>query len=131
MNRRLFIGTALLPLTIPHGILAAGDSPVAADMAFFDPRFSESAPALGDWVQASATRAVNGDVTSAWNDGLGRLSGKLPLTLAGVTTESFYFCLQRLLQEKNSVTAESLRISRNLYAWVITSRNHKTMTEIS
>jgi hypothetical protein len=131
MNRRLFIGTALLPFTMPPGILAAGDSPMAADMAFFDPRFSDSAPALGDWVRASAIRAVNGDVTQVWNEDLKCLSGKVPLTLAGVTTESFYFCLQYLLQEKNTVTAETLRINRNLFAWVIANQNQKTMTEMS
>ncbi len=131
MNRRLFIGTALLSFTLPTEILAASDSQVAANMVFFDPRFAKSLPELGDRVRTGNTRIVNGDITPVWNDGLKRLSGKVTLNLVGVTTDSFYFCLQRLLQEKNTVTAESLKINSNLVAWMITSQNRRAKTEMS
>lgn len=65
---------------------------------------------------------VRGDVTIWWTEGLNRLSQRAPLSLRGVTTESFYFCLKTLLQSHAGVDAEVRRVSRDLYAWSVRTR---------
>ena len=99
----------------PHG-------PATARQVFFDDRFPEArhlARAVSDTAQLSGVR---GDVTELWNTGLDRTCLRSALSLQGVTTESFYFCLKGMLESHASVHARVSRVSRNLLMWTIESR---------
>ncbi len=57
-----------------------------------------------DWLEncrAPLNRhAVQGDITGIWTGGLARASLTAPMTMKGVTTESFHFCLKILLSDQ-------------------------------
>jgi hypothetical protein len=44
--------------------------------------------------------------------------------MAGVTTESFYFCLEVLAADRASVDAEIRRIGQDLHFWTLRSEPH-------
>lgn len=46
------------------------------------------------------------------------------MTIKGVTTESFYFCLRILLADQVTVDAQVSRIDRDLHLWTIRTDNH-------
>jgi hypothetical protein len=67
---------------------------------------------------------VQGDITPIWTGGLARASLAGPMTLQGVTTESFYFCLKILLGDQARVDAQVSRVDRDLQLWTIRTENH-------
>lgn len=108
---------------IPASAGVQGSVWLAPDYFFFDDRFP-----MARWlaVERSSMRKiipVQSDITPVWTAGLGRASLAAPLTLKGVTTESFYFCLKVLLADQVRVDAQISRIDRDLRLWTIRTDN--------
>jgi hypothetical protein len=74
---------------------------------------------------------VQGDITLVWTGGLARASLAGPMTLQGVTTESFYFCLTILLMDQVRVDAQVRRVDRDLHLWTIRTDNQHTKGTVS
>lgn len=129
MNRRDFIctsaGTALL------GTLASFNSNAftilkpdrfIADYHFFDERFLKAVRHVRS-TPSRKTVAVRGDVTQLWMSDFKTHCQQRDLLLTGVTTESFYFCLNIMLQSHVGVETSVKRIDQDLYAWSIQINN--------
>lgn len=132
MKRRIFIGSSLVPLFLPD--LALAEHLLVSENAgnlYFDERFSQASDIAQSLVKSSHWQAVQGDITPVWNSALKSKSKQGSVDVAGVTTESFYFCLQRLLQESHHVTLSATRIDRDLYAWTLNAKyknNNRSMS---
>jgi len=129
MNRRLFVQASVTSLFIPNAMIAASaDAPVPDGLAwsyfFFDERFAEARRLAGKLSGTTEPTPVQGDITAIWTGELGRASLAAPMTMKGVTTESFYFCLKILLADQAKVEAQVSRIDRDLYFWTIRTDNH-------
>ena len=116
-------------LLLPNAVIAvspdASSRPWAAwDYFFFDERFAEARRLAGELSGITELTPVQGDVTGTWTAGLGRASLTAPMTMKGVTTESFYFCLKILLSDQARVAAQVSRIDRDLHLWTIRTDNH-------
>jgi hypothetical protein len=125
MNRRDFLKSTLTSLAITGGALAISSARTpnreALDYVFFDERF-EAAEGLARRITGSAAPIpVRGDVTPVWNGALKSAGQGSPLMLAGVTTESFYFCLKTLMRPNSGLELSTNRISQDLIAWSIRS----------
>jgi hypothetical protein len=128
MDRRRFIGGVALTLFVPSAS-APGRAAVEGrrdefDYAFFDERFPHARALAHEFAAARITVAVQADITAIWNAGLGAAILARPLTLCGVTTESFFFCLNVMVGEQVSVDARVTRIGSNLRRWTLRSENH-------
>ncbi len=125
MERRIFLkASAASALTAPAlgGAGFAAES-IGTDWFFYDERFAEArATASGRARLGAKATPVTGDVTQVWRHRLNRMSQTRALSLSGVTTESFYFCLNTLLQSHATVTARAERVSKDLYAWRISTK---------
>ncbi len=131
MKRRNFLKTSAstllaAPVLSTASFAAAAPGARAADRFFYDERF----PAAREFASRSggvSPTPVRSDVTELWTGELNAQSRQTPLTLRGVTTESFYFCLTTLLQSQASVEAQIQRVDKDLYAWTIDTRisDHK------
>ena len=116
-------------LALPNAVISApADAPSrpapACDCFFFDERFVEARRLAGGLAGTTEPTPVQSDITPLWTGGLARASLAAPMTLRGVTTESFYFCLKVLLVEQTRVDAQVSRIDRDLYLWTIRTDNH-------
>jgi hypothetical protein len=127
MKRRLFLkASATTALAAPAmtasalGVAGAARAAPRADRFFYDDRFEE-AQALAARLGAGAKLAVSGDVTLVWTGGLSLVSRETALTLEGVTTESFYFCLKTLLQPHAALETQIARATKDLHVWSIRS----------
>lgn len=117
---------------IPYGILTANAAPpyglsTDGDYFFYDERFAEARRLAGRLYDAKPITPVKGDITGIWNAGLKHACLWSPITLRGVTTESFYFCLDVMLRSRAGVKSRITRVNRDLYEWTIRSGN-KTIT---
>lgn len=122
MNRRYFIKAAAASAFLPQGIAAAGAataSPSRMDWFFYDDRFAEAVRRAQELPAPGRTLPVRGDVTDIWNAELARACDRSPLTLHGVTTESFYFCLKVLTGSKTGIDTTVARVDRDLFLWTI------------
>ena len=54
-----------------------------------------------------------------WTNWLDRTTRKRPLTMQGVTTGSFHFCLRVLVSEHAHLDEQVLRLDRDLLAWTM------------
>lgn len=102
-TRRDFIGGS-----IAAGVLAgigyapgvfARSKPAGAHLhkAIYDERFTEGAQFAAEITTLGiATRAIRGDITDVWFDDLDLRWRQSPVAVAGLTTESALFCLERL-----------------------------------
>jgi DICT domain-containing protein len=129
MNRRLFVQTGVSSLFIPNAMIAAPASApsrdgFAWDYFFFDERFAAARRLAGELSGTTEPTPVDGDVTGIWTGELGRASLTTAMTLKGVTTDSFYFCLKILLADQSKVEAQVSRIDQDLYLWTIRTDNH-------
>lgn len=126
MKRRQFIQASASSLLLPVILSTArGDGLTAAapprltSRFFVDHRFETARRHASD--RAASLRidavAVQGDVTSFWVGGMDALAGRQTLELHGMTTESFRFCLEVLLRERSTVTAQVSRLDSNLLHW--------------
>jgi len=122
MNRRYFIKAAAASALLPQGIVAASAAtanPSRADWFFYDDRFAEAVRRAQELPAPVRTFPVRGDVTDVWNAELARAYDRPPLTLHGVTTESFYFCLKVLAGSKTGIDTTVARVDRDLFLWTI------------
>jgi hypothetical protein len=114
-------------LVVPPTILADSVSPERelADWLFYDNRFPRARRLAlrlaAESSGATALTPVQSDITGIWNAGLGRACGHSRLTLLGVTTESFHFCLKIMMGERARMETEVTRIDRDLFLWQIHS----------
>jgi hypothetical protein len=129
MNRRRLVQAGMSSLLLPNAVIAASpEAPSrgwpAWDYFFFDERFAEARRRAGELSGTTEPTPVQSDITPIWSGGLGRASLAAPMTLKGVTTESFYFCLKILLVDQGKVDARVSRIDRDLYLWTMHTDNH-------
>ena len=129
MNRRLFVQAGVTSLFIPNAMFAASAvapsrDGLAWDYFFFDERFAEARRLAKELSGTTEPTPVQGDITGIWTSELGRASLAAPMTMKGVTAESFYFCLRILLADQARVEAQVSRIDRDLYLWTIRTDNH-------
>jgi hypothetical protein len=127
LTKRLFLKTALSSLAVSPGILTvSAHSSLHKENSltyfFYDDRFSEAHKLAAEFAAPTRPTPVQGDVTPLWTDELNSLSRWSPLTLYGVTTESFHFCLKTLLRSQASVKSEIQRLSKDLYTWDIQTK---------
>lgn len=124
MRRRNFISSSLIPLAMPKLSLAGSSSLQATPtIKYFEGRYQKAGNIARSWLGPDNWQAVQSDITPSWNGQLKSKSKDDSLHVAGVTTESFYFCLQRLLQPTHAVSAEIIRVDQNLYAWTLLANN--------
>jgi len=128
VNRRLFVQAGMSSLVLPNAVISAADVPsrgwLACDYFFFDERFVEARRLAGELCGAIEPTPVQSDITAIWTGGLARADFTAPMTMKGVTTESFYFCLKILLVDQVRVDAQVSRIDRDLHLWTIRTDNH-------
>lgn len=129
MKRRHFVQAGVSSLLLPSAVISAppgAPSPpwLAWDHFFFDERFAEARRLAGELSGVTTPTPVQGDITPIWTGGLGRASLTVPMTLKGVTTESFHFCLKILLGDQARVDAQVHRIDRDLHLWTMLTDNH-------
>lgn len=129
MKRRHFVQAGMSSLLLPNPVITMSpDAPSRprprSDCFFFDERFAEARRLAEELSGSIEPTPVQGDVTGTWTGGLGRASLMAPMTLQGVTTESFYFCLKILLSDQARVDAQVSRIDRDLHLWTIRTGNH-------
>ena len=129
MNRRHFVQAGMSSLLLPNAVMAVPpDAPSggwpAWDYFFFDERFADARRLAGELSGTTELTPVQGDVTGIWTGGLERASLTAPMTMKGVTTESFYFCLKILLSDQARVDAQASRIDRDLHLWTIRTGGH-------
>ncbi len=115
------------------GIIAPALSALAArrvaagqpihDRVYFDERFARARAFALRLAPGMPLTAVRGGVTAVWTNDLVAASRTQPLLLAGVTAESFHFCLKMLLQARAPVRSQIARLDRDLYAWVVDTRS--------
>jgi len=124
MKRRNFISSSLIPLALPKLSLAGSSSLQATPtIKYFEERYQKAGKVARSWLGSGNWQAVQSDITPLWNGQLKSKSKDDSLYVAGVTTESFYFCLQRLLQPTHAVSVEITRVDQNLYAWALSATN--------
>jgi len=124
MKRRNFISSSLIPLALPKLSLAgSGSLHATTTIKYFEGRYQKAGKVARSWLDSDNWQAVQGDITPVWNGQLKPKSKDDSLHVAGVTTESFYFCLQRLLQPTHAVSVEITRVDQNLYAWTLSANN--------
>jgi hypothetical protein len=133
MNRRDFLGSTLASLALSCGALALAPSRSpgreSLDYVFYDERFPAAEGLARRMSESDAAIPVQGDITQVWNEMLKPASQRSPLMLAGVTTESFFFCLKTLLYSRAGLELSTSRISQDLFAWSMRtyqSNNHGT-----
>jgi hypothetical protein len=106
----LALASALEPA---HGSQpAVGD---VVDRCFFDERFVAARP-LAARLSGRLT-PVRGDVTAVWRQDVARYVGAKPMTMCGVTTESFVFCLEVLARDETMTSLRIERLDRDLHVW--------------
>ena len=122
MNRRHFIQAA--SLLIPGGVTlgrtnAASAAQPAPDRVFFDERFPQARQLASSLVGEARLTPVQADITYVWNAWLSRACRQSPLTLRGVTTESFHFCLNVMVGDHVGVDTQIARVDRDLHLWTL------------
>ena len=124
MKRRLFLkSSALSALAAPtfaqNGFAAAPNE--AASKVFYDARFAEARMLARRFSASGKLTPVTEGITAAWVKDFERQAA-LPLSLAGVTTESFFFCLKTLLQPCGFACARIERLGPDLHAWELRTK---------
>jgi hypothetical protein len=124
MKRRRFIHAAISSLTLPvvvksQSVFALSNFTQEPAYAFFDERFKHAHRIAAAWAAENRLIAVQSDVTATWQSGLQHMAREHPLTLRGVTTESFQFCLRILLGEHTGLDGQVSRVDRNLLLWTM------------
>jgi hypothetical protein len=132
MKRRELIQACAMAALFPEGLIA-GNSVFAANTGisrysrfFFDERFVDPATQLSNVVNDVLLVPVRSDVTAVWTGMLSRAARQQSLALQGLTTESFVFCLQRLLHGSHAVEVSMQRVSQDLYGWSLVA-DHKNI----
>jgi hypothetical protein len=131
MHRRELISASLSAILLPQGMFAftAVEPAAGASFVFFDEHYALAASLAQAAPPYSSKIPVGADVTGVWNSSLKLARRDLPLELLGITTDSFRFCLQRLLQSHCYTSTNVERVSQDLYAWSIittSTRQHRS-----
>lgn len=129
MKRRHFVQAGMSAVLIPGAVIAGttGTSTHdwrARDCFFFDERFARARHLADQLSGVTTLTPVQGDVTPIWTGGLARAALTSAMTLEGVTTESFYFCLKILLGDQARVDAQVCRVDRDLHLWTMRTDNY-------
>ena len=124
MKRRLFLKLSLFAAVAAQTSRSAfasvlGDGAVRTDRFFYDERFGDARSIALRFDAKASLSPVQSDVTALWTGELQELSRQRPLSLQGVTTESFHFCLKTLLRSEARVETHIRRVGKDLYAWSI------------
>ena len=124
MKRRLFLKLSLFAAVAAQASRSAfasvlGDGAARPDRFFYDERFGDARGIASRLDAGASLIPVQSDITALWTGELKELSRQRPLSLRGVTTESFHFCLMRLLQSEAQVETRIRRVGKDLYAWSI------------
>jgi hypothetical protein len=115
MNRRHFIQAAASSLFVPSAVtLAHAPAP-----ATFDERFAAARRLAAEMANSCVLTPVQGDITALWKSGLDRACRRSSLTMRGVTTESFYFCLKIMVGEHANLDTQVTRLDRDLFVWTM------------
>jgi len=123
-RRQLLQILGLTPIagSMSHCVLASELQP---GLFFYDQRFDQAISAV------SAIRdaiAVDADVTTVWQQAIRPELGSKSLSVRGLTTESFHFCLKTLISDHARVQSASLeRVSHDLYLWSIATQPYARM----
>jgi len=137
MNRRRFVQAGMSSLLVPAAIVA---SPLEGARAgttsgepawhyvFVDERFPAARQLASEVCGSTIPTPVLGDVTDLWTGGLATACRAAPMALAGITTESFFFCLKTLLADRVRVDATTTRHDRDLHLWTIRTDHSKNGT---
>jgi hypothetical protein len=129
MKRRSFVQAGMSALLLPGAVMIPASVGVARlsaldeDHFFFDERFAEARRLARELRGRATPIPVQGDVTPVWIGGLDRASLSAPMTLGGVTTESFHFCLKILLGDHARVDTQVRRVDRDLHLWTMRTDN--------
>jgi hypothetical protein len=130
MKRRSFVQAGMSALLLPGAVMIPASVGVASSGSldeehffFFDERFAEARRLARELSGRATPIPVHGDVTPVWIGGLERASPSAPMTLRGVTTESFHFCLKILLGDHARVDAQVCRVDRDLHLWTMRTDN--------
>jgi hypothetical protein len=124
MNRRRFMqaasSTLLLPLYPAMGFSASGPAGVAeAEHVFYDRRFETARNMAAELAGSCQAMAVESDVTEVWRQVLNRACQDSPVSLRGITTETFHFCLATMIAEFARIDSRIVRLDRDLHIWTI------------
>ena len=91
----------------------------AVSHVFVDERFSGAVVIARRIAPFQKLTPVNGDISLRWLEDHALVSPTRPLSLRGVTTESFYFCVKTLLQSRGLAHAHIERATNDLHLWEI------------
>ena len=124
MKRRSFLKLSLVAALAAKGSPSAfagalGESATPSEKVFYDDRFADARCIASRLDARASLTPVQSDVTALWTGGLKNLSRQRPLSLQGVTTESFHFCLKTLLRSETRVETQIRRVGKDLHAWSI------------
>jgi hypothetical protein len=89
------------------------------DYVLFDERFEQARRVAASWSAPNRLIKVRSDVTAFWCGELDRLARHQHLSLRGVTTDSFLFCLRILLAEHANLDVQVSRLDLNLLSWSV------------
>jgi len=135
VNRRTFVQGGVSSVVVAHAstvsaALASTEVGRAWDYVLFDERFAEARRLAAALSGITVPTPMQADITAIWTRELAPASLVAPLTMAGVTTESVYFCLKILLADQARVDAQVSRIDRDLHLWTLRTENlkHGTMS---
>ena len=129
MDRRRFIEAAvsslfMVPPLAFAGVTAPRGGSGAADVLFFDDRFASARLLARQWAEPIRHVPVRSDITPVWNAWLKEACQRSVLTLDGITTESFHFCLEIMTAERTRIESRIARVDRDLFLWRIRCDPH-------
>ena len=125
----LLVPSAAVAAAPLGGVLPGTTSPgPALHKVFVDDRFPGARRLVFEAFRSTAPTPVLSDVTDLWTGGLAAASLAAPMSLAGVTTESFFFCLKTLLADRARVDATITRHDRDLHTWTIHTNHSRNGT---
>jgi hypothetical protein len=123
MHRRLFIQASALSLLAPAALRPCMGATVVPEQTrhiFFDERFPAARARALSGSGGAILTGVSGDVVPVWNALESRIA-QVPLSLRGVTTRSFHFCLDVLARDHAVVETQVWRLDRDLEVWTIST----------
>lgn len=114
MKRRRFIQVATASAIFPTALAVTWRK---WDYVLFDERFARARRAAAWGSGSSRLIGVRSDVTAFWCGELDRMARRHCLSLRGVTTDAFLFCLRVLLAEHANLDVQVSRLDLNLLSW--------------
>ena len=116
MKRRHFIQAATASVIVPTALAVTWRK---WDYVLFDERFEQARRVAALGSGSSRLIGVRSDVTAFWCGELDRRARHHCLSLRGVTTDAFLFCLRILLAEHANLQVQVSRLDLNLLSWSV------------